>query len=226
MAALGYQPYIKRGIRFSPVELRDIAIALVVLVFAFSLVSTGGLVGLLQTHDWLRYEYSLLVAALAVPTGFLLHELMHKITAQRYGCWAEFRMYPSGLLLAIVTAIVGYLFAAPGAVVISGMVNRKQHRNISAAGPGTNIAIGAILLGVGMAMGVQTAVFLGGYRYSYLVLDVAGVNLGLATFNLIPFGPLDGRKVLATDRLLYLGMLAASIGLLLYYLVVRGVISL
>lgn len=225
METLGYMPYIQRGIRFSRVELRDIVIALVVLVIAFAMFQMGGLAGALELprrNRWFLVQYAFLVAGLAVPLGFLLHELMHKVTAQRYGCWAEFRMFPQGLLLALVTSLIGWLFAAPGAVVISGMVNRKQHRNISAAGPGTNILIGAVCLAIGLIMGPSAAILMSAFSYQHLVWDVAGVNLGLAVFNMIPFGPLDGGKILATDRLLYVGMLAVSLGLLVYFFFVRG----
>src|SRR5437016_3353532 len=43
---------------------------------------------------------TLLGAALAVGSGFVLHELAHKVVAQRYGHWAEFRAQFGNLLLS------------------------------------------------------------------------------------------------------------------------------
>ena len=47
--------------------------------------------------------------------------MSHKIVAQRFGSWAEFRMSPIMLLLMLVLVYeFGILFAAPGAVMIYG----------------------------------------------------------------------------------------------------------
>ena len=61
----------------------------------------------------------LAIIALSVGSGFILHELGHKFTAQRYGYTAVYEASPTGLLLAIVLKFVtGVVFAAPGAVMI------------------------------------------------------------------------------------------------------------
>ena len=47
------------------------------------------------------------ISLVAVSTGFLMHELMHKFVAQRYGAWAEFRVFPLGLMMAILFSFFG-----------------------------------------------------------------------------------------------------------------------
>ena len=84
----------------------------------------------------------------------MLHELAHKIVAQRNGAWAEFRAYPLGLVLAVVSALLGFILAAPGAVYIQGAISRKQDGKISIAGPLTNLGLGLAFLGLGL--GLQT----------------------------------------------------------------------
>ncbi|MDI6855821.1 MAG: site-2 protease family protein, partial [Candidatus Thermoplasmatota archaeon] len=84
------------------------------------------------------------IALLAVATGFLLHELMHKLVAQKYGCWAEYRAFPFGLVLALLMSAAGFVFAAPGAVYIMGSITKKENGKISLAGPLINIVIGAV----------------------------------------------------------------------------------
>jgi Zn-dependent protease len=56
-----------------------------------------------------------IVAAGITITGFALHEIGHKITAQHYGHWSEFRFSLPGLLLTLVMGYIGFLFGAPGA---------------------------------------------------------------------------------------------------------------
>jgi Zn-dependent protease len=91
-------------------------------------------------------------------------------------------------VLAIFTAVVGFLFAAPGAVYIQGAISRKQNGLISLAGPLTNLALGASFLGVGIVL--QSGILAAALYY------VGWINLLLAAFNLLPIPPMDGSKVL------------------------------
>lgn len=201
-----------RRVRFSPTELRHILLALVVLTFAFGLAFSGGIRGPLRVDVFLG---SLLLAAIAVPTGFLLHELGHKFVAQRYGCRAEFRSWTYGLLIALFTSFLGFLFAAPGAVVIQGYVGPRENGRISAAGPGVNLGIGGTFFAawfVLQAVGFDP-VLIGFMTLQILALGVAFINLLLGAFNMIPVPPLDGSKVLRWDLRVYLPLLAALVGL-------------
>ena len=144
----------------------------------------------------------------AVITAFLLHELAHKALAQRYGCYAEFRAYPMGLLLGILTAAFGFLFAAPGAVMISGSVSSRQNARISAVGPGTNFALAGAFFGLwfGFGAGPDSLV-------PQLIATVAFVNLFLGGFNMVPFPPLDGSKIFAYNRPMWVGMVVVLVAL-------------
>lgn len=132
------------------------------------------------------------VSAAAVLTGFLCHELAHKVYAQRHGFWAEFRMSPFGLIISVVTAAIGFLWAAPGATVVSGMSyeDRANWGRTSLAGPVTNAFFGVAFYAGAVAAYVGHSALV-----PWLVL-LAWFNGWFATFNLLPFGPLDGAKVL------------------------------
>ena len=99
---------------------------------------------------------SMPVMLVAVGPAFLLHEIGHKIVAKKYGCWAEFRVDPSGLKFGIaLVALTGILFMAPGAVMVAGLVTRRQNGHIAIAGPAVNfslfligIPLGGIILGL------------------------------------------------------------------------------
>lgn len=146
-----------------------------------------------------------LAAATAALTGFLCHELAHKFYAQRHGFWAEFRMSPMGLVISLITAFAGFLWAAPGATMVSGMADYDLVRwgKTSLAGPVTNAFFGGIFY-----VGALATFLVGSAYYPWFVL-LAWFNGWFATFNLLPFGPLDGAKVLRWSKPAWIVAIAA-----------------
>ena len=203
---------------FSDEEKKHLRLATAAFTLALGFMWVGGLPSLLDTDtDLLIWMLRLLVAMpvmlLAVGPAFLLHEIGHKIIAKRNGCWAEFRADPGGLRFGILLAFfLGFLFMAPGAVMVAGVVTRRQNGHIAVAGPLVNF--GLFIIGIpmwGIILGLSGA-YDGGFisdTGTYLVggslvwqqmLIDAGVfwlsaNLILGLFNMIPWGPLDGAKV-------------------------------
>jgi Zn-dependent protease len=47
-----------------------------------------------------------------------------------------------------------------------------------------------------------------------LFVIIASVNLSMAAFNMLPFGPLDGAKVWRWNKVLWLAIMAAALGVL------------
>ena len=189
-------------IRFSRVELQNILIAVGGLTLAFSLFF-----GIHYTFPGLsgteQMVFSVVASLVAVLTGFMLHELGHKIMAQRSGAWAEFRAYPLGLLMAVVFAFVGFIFAAPGAVYIQGMISRRQNGLISLSGPMINMALGVSFLAV--AILVNTGLL------ALALYLIGSINILLAAFNLLPIPPLDGYKVLKWNVPVYVACFGAAL---------------
>jgi Zn-dependent protease len=195
-----------RGIRFSREEYKHLLLAMVVLTVAFTLMLRY------QRQPSSIGDYLLIVvtAVTATFTGFLFHELMHKYFAQKYGAWAEFRSSKFGLMFALVTSLFGFLFAAPGAVYISGALGRKENGTVSLAGPMTNNAFSTLFLI--LALVSQGSPLLFGY-FAY----VSFLDAWLGLFNMIPVPPLDGSKVLMwSKRAFATGLIipAALIGIL------------
>lgn len=185
-------------------ELVDISKAWLALSFAFAIVfggfslSSGNIAGIFSV-SFVKY---FLIAVMTAGLGFLLHELSHKFVAQHYGCAAEFRAFDQMLYFAVGLALaVGFIFAAPGAVMISGMITRRENGIVSAAGPLMNYCLGLIFLW--LALTFSTSPTLG------LALAVGfKINMVLGLFNMIPFGNFDGIKIFHWNIPIWIGMVA------------------
>ncbi|WP_337860085.1 peptidase [Ferroplasma sp.] len=165
-------------------ESNDIIIAVIVLTIAFTLMINGGLRIVSPT----RFELDLLIGFSVTVTAFLMHEMAHRTVARKLGAVAFFKLWPAGILLALVTSIFGFIFAAPGAVQFAGLYDKESEGKIALAGPGTNIFIGIVAFLAYTFLNV-------GFIASTILFWVALLNLWFALFNLIPFPPLDGSKV-------------------------------
>ena len=208
-------------IYFSGVEILHLALGVVGITVAFAL-ALGGVEHACPFFDCLptinlgRLVALLPYSAAVVLPAFILHELAHKVIAQRMDMWAEFRANYFGLTGGIVlTAMTKFLHSVPGAVFIVGNATRRDAGVISIVGPMVNLVIGYgafLLSGVLPPIGVTEATGFGlGNLYEVIVV----VNAALAAFNMLPIGPLDGRKVLRWSWVGFLGMWALVIALFL-----------
>ncbi|MFY9717591.1 MAG: metalloprotease [Thermoplasmata archaeon] len=146
------------------------------------------------------------IAALATLSGFVAHEMAHKVAAQRRGFWAEFRAAPIGLVMALITSFLGFILAAPGATVVGGIAegDRNSWGLTSLAGPMTNLVFAAAFYGV------ATLLFeLGSILFEWFLI-LAFINAWFGTFNLFPFGVLDGHKVFRWDPKVWFGAIALT----------------
>jgi len=174
-------------------------VAIGILTVAFSFVFFRGI----SLVD-LSFAFVIAVA------GFFTHEMAHKMVARRYGCWAEFRADFRMLGLALLMSIFGFLFAAPGAVMIAGRITNEQNGKISIAGPASNMLVAVAFLPV-WALEVEGVPDFA-MTLAHGLTFICGF---LAFFNLLPIPAFDGRKVWAWNKPLYIASLLAA-GLLVY----------
>jgi Zn-dependent protease len=195
---------------FSRIELVHISIALLVLTVAFALAFSANQPPILG-FNVSGFLLALPLSLLGMLTGFILHELAHKFMAQRLGLWSEFRIFPLGLLLSLLMAVfTGFVFAAPGAVMFRGSARAEETGRIASAGPLMNIVVAAVLFALVPVIGL-VSVF--GRNLDEILIFVCFINALLAVFNLLPVGPLDGRKVLSWNGLVWAGLMAAAVAL-------------
>lgn len=163
-------------------EVRDLVISFLVLSLAFSI--------LFANRDFSFVLQLLPIVMVGVGSSFIFHELAHKFVALHYGHWAEFEMWIGGILLALFSSFIGIIIAAPGAVYIDGYnISEKENGIISIAGAVVNIILALIFLVIGQF-------FISGTILNVTCMLGFYINSYLAAFNLIPFGPLDGAKVI------------------------------
>jgi len=157
-----------------------------------------------------RFGTILLIAALTAGLGVILHELAHRVVARHFGATAHFVANNGMLIMSIVIAFTGFLFAAPGAVWHSGYLTKRQVGLIAAAGPVVNMVLAVLFVGglVGLQDGNVSPLIIAGLNMGYFV------NAILAVFNMLPFGPLDGAKVLNWSGVAFGGMLAVAVAIM------------
>jgi Zn-dependent protease len=212
----GREFYIGFGqFRFSGSELLQLLISALVisLIFAYPFSSCSG--------SFACALGSILLVFLLVGSAFVIHESSHKLTAQHYGVWSEYRMWGQGLLLALIMKIaLGFSFIAPGAAYFEpyrrrgpysalfreNYLTKDEVGKIGWAGPMSNIVLAVVLFALTPVIGQ---------------LAQAGIeiNLMLALFNLIPFGLFDGQKIFSWNWKIWLATVAAVIGMQYIFLV-------
>jgi Zn-dependent protease len=207
---VGRPPTIRPPARISttPKEIGELLVAYAVLTVAIAILAIGPFrFGLVSAFSGPELEFALGFGAVAALTGFLNHELAHKIAAQRRGYRAEFQMFPMGLLIALLTSFVGFLFALPGATVVEEIYDVRDFGRTSLAGPLVNLVQGGAFAAVGVLLFLPNP----GGLLPQILYPLGFFNGWFATFNLLPFDPLDGRKVLRWNRLVWAAAFAVSV---------------
>ncbi len=209
--SFGQPQLVKRHVYFSPKELKHLGIA------ALLVVGVGLSAGLYIGYSGMSVMLVLAASATILATSFFVHEIAHKVTAQRRGLWAEFRLTTWGAVMTLVFMVLPTPFKliSPGAVMISGSTSTEEIGRISIAGPLTNIVLSTMLL----------AAFLIPGSYSAILLLGALLNGYIALFNLIPIGILDGFKIFNWNKKIWALTFGASIVLTAAaYLMIQPVI--
>ena len=179
--------------KFSKPEIFDLLKAWILISIAFTILYSD----ISKNYLWI-FMISLLTAGI----GFLLHEIAHKIVAQRYGLYAEFKSFDIMLAFAVLLSFFGFIIAAPGAVFIQGNVTKKKNGIISLVGPLTNIILAILFFALFKLEILTTLTKLGFVINSYL-----------AMFNMIPFFMFDGKKVFDWNKVVFSIVFLISIAL-------------
>lgn len=194
--------------KFSRVEIAHLTISIIVLTIAFSIALSGNnlIIGFLVGFRLDRLPLSFFMSLLGVLSAFFFHELAHKFMAQKYGLWAEFRMYTHGLFYAIILGFTSpIVFAAPGAVMFMGEAREFEMGYTALSGPLANIITSVVTLPLYLFVFYEDAIL------SQLFGFVCFINAILAAFNLLPFEPFDGVKIVKWNALVWTVMFIIAV---------------
>lgn len=189
------------------------------LSFAIIKLAPNGILRSMQPFDPVEALTYLVIALLTAGIGLVLHELAHKFTAIKFGFWAEFRKNNIMLLAAVaLAALVGVVFAAPGATVIYSVrpdgrtLSREENGKISASGPITNLLLCIPFAGL-LIMSGPSALSSGDILTQIGIFGIQ-INAMIATFNMLPISILDGNKVLSWNIAVFAVLIVASFAVL------------
>jgi len=165
---------------FSNKELRDLAIAILLLSFILSFPDLN----------------LFFLAILIVFFSYFLHEMGHKMIARKLGCMTNFKLWPAGIFVGIFSAFfklisgIDIVFVAPGFVEI--MPYRFGRWGFKVVTLGTK-DLGLISLG---GVGINILLMIIFKAIPGQVFELLSYYNGLiALFNLLPIPPLDGSKI-------------------------------
>ena len=199
---------------FSKTEIEHLTQAIFAFTIALAFMSVDGIFGALEFPA--AFIIGGIFWIIPIAPAFIVHEVAHKIVARNYGCWAEFRASPRGLRFGIIlAAIFGFFFMAPGAVMVAGNTTRSQFGKIALAGPVSNILLWAVGLGM-VALGLETTNFT--YGGHGLLSLWCWINVGFGAFNMLPIGPLDGKKIKTWSDSIYWFWALIFVGLIWFNL--------
>jgi Zn-dependent protease len=140
--------------------------------------------------------------------------MSHKLTAIKFGARANFRISKEGLMLLLVSLIIGFPILAVGAVFWWGEAaySTRLRGRVSAAGPISNIVLVGIFF---IIEGIGWIILLQQIDLGVLLILIGTIGVWLNTFlglfNLLPIGILDGAKVLEWDGRIWLALIGTFI---------------
>ena len=147
-----------------------------------------------------------------ILVSMTLHELMHGLTAYALGddtakMLGRLTLNPIKHIDPFLTLLLPIMLAIVGAPIFGGAkpvpfnparVKYEEWGSalVALAGPMTNVLIAFVAFGLGVVGGVISVDGIQDNFIGLVLQTTIIVNLGFAVFNMIPFPPLDGSRVL------------------------------
>ena len=191
-----------------------------------------------DTREMLLYILTMvLMLGFIMPVHECAHGLMAKAlgddTAERAGRLTLNPMAHLNLYGALLMFLIGFGWANP--VPVSPVRFRNQQRRqgymalVAFAGPLSNLImalLGAIIYRAGLCFEMGEDFY---FAFTYVMMYIVILNVGLAVFNLLPIMPLDGSRIfnwILPDKLTYkienaLSKVNPIVYLVIFFVVIR-----
>lgn len=189
-------------------EIRDLAWSTLGLGIAFAIMFFAPATDLLSFFLSAEFFVTSVVSIVIVTISYIPHEMAHRVTARSMDAYAEYEMWAPGVVLAVVTAFLGVVFAATGGTRMHTRTGERYGLSV----PELDIKMIGLVSLAGPLMNVSLAVL-----FSFLAVSVTGIDLYgmsilgmgatmntlLALANLAPFYPMDGYKILRWNSVMW-----------------------
>lgn len=214
------------GIKFKGIMLAHKS-ELIHFIIGSTLIFILGLISFYNpSYVELGYGWGFFLLAGFYTTAFLFHELGHRQVAKHFNLQTKFRLLTFGMYLTTISIIFGLMtllnlspplptLALPGAVVVLGLDKISRKTGLcKAAGPTINLIYGGILFIVSFLI----PKFL--FPLNYFLCIAANLNFMLGSFNMLPFGILDGQNIWKWKKNVYFGLMGPLLILLIITLII------
>ena len=193
---------IKRYFYFTPLEIRSLITAILVIAFIFSFREWGYGSDFNLKIGMLNFFNAVLIVALS----FLIHISVQRIWSLGIGYKLEWRMWTFGLLFALIMAFLTngavWWLIFPGGFIVHHMAGHR----LGYFRYGINYwAIGLIAVTGTFATVFLITIFkaISGFVFNSLIQKLIAFNIAYAICSVIPIPPLDGSKTFYGSRMLY-----------------------
>lgn len=198
----------------NPEELRDLIVSTIALGFAFTLAIFGGSDKFSYVLEP-RFISAFLLTTVIVGLSLVAKEMSQKGTARALESHATYEMWSPGIIISILSSFLGIVFAAVGGMRLASEYTERAGRwqiNLSPKQMGIIASIGPLMsLSIGMSLLMLSPVLptFGLERNIYFI--GAEINALIALFSMVPFGPVDGNKVLRWNITIWLFIAGMSL---------------
>lgn len=195
-------------------ELRDLILSIVALGFAFTLALFGGS----NTFSYVLdpgFIPNFLLVTVIVGLSIVAKEMAQKGTSRALESHATYHIWSPGVIIAILSSFLGIVFAAVGGMKLASEYTERAGRwqiNLSPKQMGIISSIGP-LMSLSIAMSLLMLSPLSptfGLERNLFFLS-AEINALIALFSMVPFGPVDGNKVLRWSITIWLFIAVMSL---------------
>ncbi len=137
--------------------------------------------------------------------AFALNYLSTNFVANRYGIRVNYTLYMSGIIVALITSIFGFIISLPGSTGLITSGNKDIDGKIAISDPLANMTAG---------LGISGYLFFTSGPLKLVLLILSSSNLLVAALSSLPIPPLVGFTILKWNFYIYLIFLSFSIAFL------------